>query len=125
MKYIVLDTNFLLLPAQLRVDIFEEIDLIWQEPYQLFVLTGTLQELEHIAKNGGQKEKVQVKLTKAIIKTQNIKIVSGDQDTPVDDQLVDLSKEGYTVATQDIALRRRIKHNLILLRQKKYLIFRP
>ncbi len=124
MKYIVLDTNFLLIPAQLRVDIFEEIDRIRQEPYQLFVLADTLQELEYIAKNGGQKEKAQVKLANALIKTKNIKIVGSDQDTPVDDQLVELSKKGYTIATQDVALRRRIKSNLILLRQKKYLIYR-
>lgn len=125
MKQIILDTNFLLIPAQLKVDIFSEIERIIHEKYQLCVLASTLRELEVIAEKGKQKEKAQVKLTKALIKTQNIKIVSGDQGKGVDDQLVDLSKEGYTVATQDIALRRRIKQNVILLRQKKYLIIKP
>lgn len=124
MKKLILDTNFLLIPVQLKVDIFSEIERIIHEKYQLCVLASTLRELDVIAEKGRQKEKAQVKLTKALIKTQNIKIVSGDQEKGVDDQLVDLSKEGYTVATQDIALRKRIKHNLIIMRQKKYLIIK-
>lgn len=125
MKKIILDTNFLLIPAQLKVDIFSEIERIIHEKYQLCVLASTFRELDVIAEKGRQKEKAQVNLTKALIKTQNIKIVSGDQEKGVDDQLVDLSKEGYTVATQDIALRKRIKHNMIIMRQKKYLIIKP
>ncbi len=123
MKHIVLDTNFLMLPAQLKVDIFSEINRIMHENYGIYILASSLRELDSIAEKGRKTEKAQVSLTKALIKTQNIKIINGDQEKGVDDQLVDLSKKGYVVATQDIALRRRIMHNMILLRQKKYLIF--
>ncbi len=123
MRQIVLDTNFLMIPAEHHIDIFMEIGQCLHEPYQLFIVKGSLQELDFIAAKGGQREKRQVKLTKALIKTQNIKIVDSDYETSVDDYLVELSKQGYVVATQDMALKRRIRNNIIVLRQKKYLTF--
>ncbi|PIN80241.1 hypothetical protein COV16_01220 [Candidatus Woesearchaeota archaeon CG10_big_fil_rev_8_21_14_0_10_34_8] len=124
MKRIYLDTNFIMIPAQHKVDIFSEIEKIMHEKYQLYIVERTLKELEFIAQNGKQKEKLQVKLAKSIIKTQNIKIDTSDQETSVDDLLVELSKKGHIVATQDIGLKKRIKENIITLRQKKYLIFK-
>ena len=47
MKKIILDTNFLLIPAQFKVDIFDEIDRIMIEKYQLFVLDKTIDELKN------------------------------------------------------------------------------
>ncbi|MBI5073326.1 hypothetical protein HZA99_05915 [Candidatus Woesearchaeota archaeon] len=124
MKKIILDTNFLLIPAQCNVDIFAEIDRLFPEHYQLYVVEKSLWELDKVAAEGGQKQKLQVKLTKALLKTQNIKIHACDQEGTVDDLLVAFSKEGYIIATQDQELKRRIGHNLLSLRQKKYIIFR-
>ena len=115
-----LDTNFLLIPAALGVDIFSEIDRLFPE-YQLYILDTSLEELDYVAEKGGLREKQQVKLAKAIIKTQNIKIV--DCDTHVDDKLVELSEEEYIISTQDKELKKRIGKPIIALMQKKYLIF--
>ncbi len=123
MKKIILDTNFLLIPAQCNVDIFAEIDRLFPEQYQLYVLDKSFWELDKVATEGRQKEKLQVKLTKALLKTQNIKILALDHEGSVDDLLVDLSQTGYIIATQDQALKRRIRHGLLVLRQKKYLVF--
>ncbi|ENO12016.1 hypothetical protein MBGDC06_00279, partial [Thermoplasmatales archaeon SCGC AB-539-C06] len=55
MKKIILDTNFLLIPAQFKVDIFDEIDRIILEKYQLFVLDKTIDELKKIIADKKQK----------------------------------------------------------------------
>lgn len=123
MKKIILDTNFLLIPAQHKVDIFTEIDRLFIEKYQLYVVEKSLWELDKVATQGRQKEKLQVKLTKSLLKTQNIKILAQDLEGAVDDLLVDLAQKGYIIATQDQELKRRIKHGLLVLRQKKYLVF--
>lgn len=123
MKKIILDTNFLLIPAQCNVDIFAEIDRLFPEQYQLYVLDKSFWELDKVAAEGRQKEKLQVKLTKSLLKTQNIKILALDQEGTVDDLLAGLAQTGYIIATQDQALKRRIRHGLLILRQKKYLVF--
>lgn len=124
MKKIILDTNFLLIPAQYKVDIFAELHRLFPEEIEICTLDKSLDELDKVAKEGCQKEKRQVKLIKQLLKTQNIKIISVDQEGLVDDLLVDYAKQGYSIATQDIGVKQRIKHNLVTLRQNKYLIFR-
>lgn len=124
MKKIILDTNFILLPTEYRVDIFSEIKRLFHENIQIFVLEKSMQELNDISLKGRQKERLQVKLAKELLKTQNIKILSIDQEKGVDDILVDLSKTGYIIATQDKELRRRIKHKIIILRQGRYLVMK-
>jgi rRNA-processing protein FCF1 len=123
MKHIVLDTNFLLIPAQLGIDIYAEIERIMDEPYTVYIVERTLKELEYITQKGGQKEKRAVTLALDILKTKNIKTVSCDQGIGVDDTLVALSKKGYIIATQDIPLKKRLQGGHIGLRQKKYLTF--
>ena len=123
MKKVILDTNFLMIPAELRVDIFTEIDKIFHDKVQFYVIEKSLKELDTVAEKGRQKEKLQVKLTKALLKTQNIKILSCDLEGSVDDILVSLAKE-YIIATQDQELKRRIQHNLLSLRKRQYVIFK-
>jgi rRNA-processing protein FCF1 len=125
MKQIVLDTNFLLIPAQLGIDIYAKIEELMHEPYELCIVERTYKELDYIANKDGQKVKRAVKLALDIIKTKNIKTVSCDQEIGVDDQLVELSKKGYIVATQDVPLKRLLVSGHIELRQKKYLTFVP
>jgi rRNA-processing protein FCF1 len=121
MKQIFLDTNFLMIPAQHKVDIFEEIRRIMETSYELCIVERTLKELDFIVENGKLREKLEVKLTKALIKTKNIKIVSRDQDKGVDEQLIELSRKGAIVATQDMALKKQLTSEIIVLRQRKYL----
>ena len=45
---IYLDTNFLLIPAQFKVDIFEEIERLMDKPYDLYVFDKSLKELEDL-----------------------------------------------------------------------------
>jgi len=123
MKKIILDTNFLLIPAQFNIDIFAEIDRIMTEKYQILVLDKTIDELKVIIKDEKQKQKNRraAKLGLQLIKAKNVKILKTKEPGIVDDILVKL--EGYTIATQDIALKRRITAKKITLRARKKLIF--
>ena len=88
-------------------------------------MTSAESLLKKIIKDTKQKQahKRAAKLGLQLIKVKNVKILKTKEDVSVDDLLVKL--KGYTVATQDIALKRRLKTKktpLITLRAKKFLI---
>jgi len=130
MKKILLDTNFLLIPAQFGTDIFAEIKRIADFRYELYIIDKSLDELNKISKEQRGKLKREVKLTIAIIKEKisknDIKIIdTQEEDKSVDDIIVSL--KGYITATQDIELQKRLKEKgakIISMRQKKYLFFK-
>ena len=121
---IMLDTNFVMLPAQLNVDIYSEIDRIMKTKYELCVLDKTINELNSIIEKQKGKHRDAAKLALSLLKAKNIKIEAYDSEKYVDDCLVELAEKGYLIATHDKELKLRIKEknkNLIFLRQKKYL----
>jgi len=121
MEKVILDTNFLMIPYQFKVDIFSELDRIG--PFKLFVLDKTVKELEKLAEHEKGKNKLAARLALTFIKAKALNIITALQDEYADEALVRLSKEGYTIATQDIELQKKIKKKIIL-RQKKYLELR-
>jgi uncharacterized protein len=122
MHKIILDTNFLLIPYQFKVDIFSEIDRIITEAHILYVLDKTIDELHKIIsdKNQKQADKQAAKLALALIQAKNIEIIKTHEDLFVDDLIV--KQEGYIVATRDKNLKRRLKTKIITLRAEKKLI---
>ncbi|MFC1801603.1 PIN domain-containing protein [Nanoarchaeota archaeon] len=122
MKKIILDTNFLLIPAQFRVDIFTEIQRVADFKYQLCILDKTLIELKKIHQEQRGKYKAAVKLALDLIKKKKPKVIKTTSEKYVDDLLVEQSKKGAVIATQDIGLKRRLKKPIITLRQKKRLV---
>ena len=119
---ILLDTNFLLIPAQFNVDIFTEINKLVNKKYELFVLDKTIDELKSLSADKKQKLKDRraAKLGLQLLKAKKVKILKKLGES-VDDILANL--KGYTIATQDAALKRRIKSKKIILRAKKKLVF--
>lgn len=123
-KRIILDTNFLLIPATLGVDIFSEIQRITDFEYELCVIDGTFLELEEISSQNG-KNGVAAKVTLALLKSKHLNIIPNAK-RHVDDAIVAVCDENVVVATQDAALRARAKAigaRVIVLRQKAHLIF--
>lgn len=121
-KKIILDTNFVLIPAQYGVDIFEEINATLQGQAELYLLDKSLLELEKIAREQKGALKRQVKLTIDLIKAKNIKILptnSKEGAKTVDELLKEYAQEGYYIATQDKAVKQAIKNRVIFLRQMK------
>jgi len=122
MKKIILDTNFLLIPAQFHVDIFSEIDRICDFSYSLNVLDKTLDELNNIVEKQRGKHKRAALLALRLLKAKKVKVIKTKKDKYVDDILVDLAKEKeIIIATQDKELKKQLEKPIIVLRQKKYL----
>ena len=122
MKKIILDTNFLLIPGELKVDIFSEIDRIMDESYQLYILDKTIDELNNIIQNQKSKHRLAANIAKELIKDYKIKIIKTETDDYVDNQL--LKQKDAIIATQDKDLKTKLKTQktpVIELRQKKYL----
>ena len=120
MKKIILDTNMLLVPFQFKVDIFKEIDRIIDEKYEIFVVDKTLEELEKLIKGNKEKDKKAAKLAKQLIKKNKVKIIN-TQGKNVDEIIIKIKDKDTIVATQDKELRKKLKGDVIVLRQKKYL----
>ena len=114
---ILLDTNFLLIPADKKVDIFNEIERVVPGA-QFHVLDKTINELKKIQNEQGGKHREAAKLGMQLIESKNIKIVPSTSDRLVDEILVDMQDE-YLIATQDKELKKRLKKCLVL-RQEKY-----
>ena len=119
MKEIILDTNFLLIPGQFKVDIFSEIDRVCPFSYDLYVLDKSINELERIM----GKDKPAAKLALSLIKAKKLKILKTSEKKSVDDLILGMNE--VIVATLDKELIRRLKEKgtkIIRLRQKKYLV---
>ena len=122
---IILDTNFLLLPAQFKIDIFEELKEFSQH---IFTFDVCIDELEGIAKSGGRKS-VQARVALDLLKKKRIKIIkTGEKnaDIAILKYVKTIKKDGdLSVATNDRKLIKTLKNNginIIRLRQKKYLV---
>ncbi len=125
MKKILLDANFLMMPAQFKVDIFSEIERLCGFPYELVVPEVVVKELEKI--KAGQKGSAAARLALQLLEAKSVKVVRSKNKTlkNADKIILDTAnKEEYIVATQDKALKRLLKQKkvpLIVLRQKSHL----
>ena len=125
MKKVILDTNFLLIPVQFNVDIFSEIQRIFEGSYQVCVLDKTVAELKEIIDKQKGKSREAAKIALQLLKAKKVKALRTKADKDVDALLVELSKNSdVVVATQDAALRKKLKSSKIILRQKKYLMLK-
>lgn len=124
-KQILLDTNFLLLPYQFKVDIFTEFERICNFNYKLYVLDKSIDELRSIIEKQKGKHREAAKVALQLLKLKKIKIIKTNLSKKTDDIILDYAlKERLLVATQDKDLKSRlINHGIqvIILRQKKTL----
>ena len=125
MKKILLDTNFLMICFQFRVDIFTELDRVCNFDFKLFVLDKTIEELEKIVGEQKGKNKEAAKIALKLIAIKKINIIKTKSNIKTDDVIRDVAaKDNYIVATQDKDLKRRLINqgaSVIVLRQKKVL----
>lgn len=124
MKKIIIDTNFLLIPAELKVDIFAEIKRVIPQNHDLYILDATINELEKIKAEQKRKTREYATIALSLIKQKHLKIIPTFNNHNVDDKIVSIVDKNYIVATQDKGLKKRIKSkgvSVIILKQKKYL----
>ncbi len=122
-KKVVLDTNFLLIPGQLGIDIFSGIEEVMKYPYKLYIFDRTIEELEKIKSEQTGKHRDAAKLALELVKSKHLNIIRSTSNQIVDDLIFELAltDRDVIVATQDKGLKKRVKHNIIYLKQKKYI----
>jgi len=125
MRRIILDTNFLMIPGSLGVDIFSEIERVASFTHEVCLVRKTMDELAEIASRGKGKESRSAKLALELVKAKKIVIIEGKNNLNADQFLVEEARPGQDiVATQDRELKRRLKElgvSLLVLRKKKFL----
>ena len=112
---IFLDTNFLFLPLQFRVDPFEEIEKLANEKTEFFVLSGTIDELKKL--NTSEARAALLFLNKKIDEG-GIKVIKSKGF--VDKELIKYAKKGV-IATNDRELKKTAQSEnikVIFLRNK-------
>ena len=124
MKKILLDTNFLMISFQFRVDIFSEIERICNFNYKLFVLDKTIEELKNIYETQKGKHKEASKIALQLLKLKKVDVIKTGSKKHTDDIILDYAKKDYLVATQDKDLKRKLINfgiEVIVMKQKKML----
>ena len=107
MKKVVLDTNFLLVPYQFKIDVFRQIERLLEAPHEFIVPTGVVSELKKLAKGRGKEGAASRFALKLLGAYKVTKVRSkGDVDGWIAEYAV---KENAIVATNDVELRNRLK----------------
>ena len=123
---VILDTNFLTVPAQFGVDVFSEAERVLERSIEFILLDSVIDEIKGKLERAGKTESRLFKV--ALDLTERCKIVEIDQsmrESPVDDQLLEyaVSVRGV-LATNDKELRERASERgvpVLMLRGKKHL----
>lgn len=122
---VILDSSFLFIPSQFTIDIFEELAKILNRRFEPVILSPTCNELQKIAKSRSTKLRRQAAFAlKFAQKCRQVDVEKGDRESH-DDVIVRVASEmTCCVATNDRALRRRLRRinvPVIYLRQKSRL----
>jgi len=125
---VVLDTNFLLIPFQFGVDIFDELDRILPD-HKLFIIDRTIDELNNIIVKQKSKHREEAKMALSLIERYNLERIptpETERFLNVDNLIIKrASEDKLVIATQDAGLKRILKENnvpLVILRKKKFLM---
>jgi rRNA-processing protein FCF1 len=103
---VIVDTNALLLPGQ-GTDIFSAIDEV-MDSYELFIIKGTVDELQKLMIVGKGSEKFNAKLGYILINQKKARQLDNKGAT-VDDSIVAYTNDNTYVLTLDKKLKERIK----------------
>ena len=109
-KKIIFDSNFLMIPFELGIDVFEEVEKILSVRVEPVILPPVLEELERLASRG--KPKVRrlassaLELAKRCVKLEYARLPG----ETVDEYLVRVARDnGMAVATADLELKKRLR----------------
>ncbi|MGY5864741.1 MAG: nucleotide-binding protein [Candidatus Thorarchaeota archaeon] len=123
---VIMDTNFLTVPAQFGVDVFSEAERVLERRLEFVLLDSVLEEIKSKLERASRTEARMFRIALDLV--ERCTIVSVDEtekENPVDDQLLDYARsvEGV-LATNDRELREKAKSRgipILLLRGKKHL----
>ncbi len=109
LRAVILDTNFLLVPFQQKLDIFSEMEYLLDFSHRYTVCSRTVSELKRLGKNRGKKG-MAARLALKFLEANAGRIEKLDTRIPVDEWIVRYAeKTGAIVCTNDRKLRKRLK----------------
>ncbi|MBD3387653.1 MAG: nucleotide-binding protein [Candidatus Altiarchaeales archaeon] len=121
---VVLDTNFLLLPHQMGVDIFSEITRVVSEEHRLMTLSPVLAELNNLIGPSG--DGVAAKVGMQLLLEKKVFVV-GVPEANADEAIVNYASDNKAiVCTNDGGLKSRLKKKrvkVLCLKGKDHLGF--
>jgi rRNA-processing protein FCF1 len=122
---VILDANFLFIPIQFNLDIFDELTKILNRRFIPIVLSSTVKELKGLTESKSLKtQKQATNALKLVDKCRFVTIQKNCNET-FDDVIVRISTEWKCpVATNDRTLRQKLRKQMvpvIYMRQKKRL----
>lgn len=119
---VLLDTNFLMLPVQYKVDVFEEVERLCDERPEFMVLRASLVELQSL----GGKDKLKARATKQFVEASP-RIAILEDKGKADDLLLKYAREWkdqVLIGTNDRFLREKLKEagaGVLVLRGRSHL----
>jgi len=125
---VVIDTNFITVPAQFGVDIFSEAERVLERKLDFVILSSSLDELQQKLKETTNKTELRhFRVAKELAKRcKNIEPLENTLDLPVDDQILLYTQSvGGVLATNDKELKNRARTKgipVLILRGMKYLV---
>ena len=123
---IILDTNFLFIPSQFHLDIFEELNRVVGQRIEPLILSPTLEELKKFARSKSVKISKQALLGLKLAEKCTIINVEREYDESNDDAILRAAlKIKCAVATNDRKLRQKLRDvgvPVVFLRQKSTLM---
>jgi len=106
---VILDSNFLMIPFQFNIDIFQEIEYLLQKKVDFVVPSAVKSELTGISTRGGEGASEASLALQIASRCRVVEVALEPQET-VDDAIVKASqKMGAVVATTDIELKKRLR----------------
>ncbi|RMF88848.1 MAG: nucleotide-binding protein [Methanobacteriota archaeon] len=118
---VILDTNFLMVPFQFKVDILSELDRLLEAGYEAVIPDKVLRELKTLSQKGSLKVRKAAKV--ALQLAEGMKKVSVEAEDP-DSAILAITEKGTVVCTNDRELRRRVLEKggrVVFLRQRRTL----
>ncbi len=119
---LILDTNFLFIAFEQKIDLISEIERIIGSNFTLYIYEGTINELISIESKKTKNKKL-IPLIAKMLKIYRFKIITSKQKY-IDKQILENLNDKVIIATNDKKLRTKIrseKKRVIYMRQKKYL----
>ncbi|MDD5148008.1 MAG: hypothetical protein PHH08_00915 [Candidatus ainarchaeum sp.] len=120
-KTIAIDTNMILAVARFKTDIFSQARNLLGSDVEFVIPEKNLEELEKLSRQGKKNEK-EIMLALEIMKKNNVKEIDAEGEN-ADKCLEKLAAKGIIIATNDRALRKKIKvfGSNIFLKKKRFI----
>jgi len=122
---VIVDSNFLFIPSQFKIDIFEELMNLLNQRFEPVLFSSTFQELRSMAEKGSPKRRKQASLALELAKKCHLVNIEKGAGETNDDMILRIAAQWKSpVATNDRELRMKLRNRnipVIFLRGKSRL----